>query len=168
MANLYREWVRIAEDIGWEHLSEELPISCAMDWANSLHIDTRYLTSPLSLWFYRSGEKLCLEWAPDEDCPAEDWETPQGKGQVPARDFEEACRDFSTRLLSQMGERIGQVRSGVTWPDVTIVIENLLGEQEYRSGWMEDAFLRVTKAAPERDWERIREALRIAGLDKTT
>lgn len=135
------------------------PYELAAKWATDRWLDTGYLVRGPRIFFWRTDDTMHVAWEnrhriDDDGSPT--WSSAKGHVSMTIEDFVQEARDFNSRLMAAMAERIASVRTSWPHPGVMIDLVQLDDEQEQRSTWL----TRALQAPAEEDWEAVREALR--------
>ncbi len=135
-------------------------LEAASGWWWSRHLDTAYLVGGPQIWFWSDGSSACIQWD-NRECildglPA--WEAGVGDYTMPVADFVAEVRDFDTRFIASMHDRITLAQAEWSRPDVALE-GDLDQEQAARSRWFERSILAADKHEST-DWSAVFRAIK--------
>lgn len=143
----------------WEASEDaDSSLDAALEALGNRHLDTAYLSPSAGIWIWNDDLKTVIEWDNRDRLvdgrPA--WTSAFGRHELAREEFVEEVRAFHLRLTAAMDERVQQVCSKWTRPEVRIDLERLAAEQIERSGAFDSAVHRGCRAT---DWRTVQMAL---------
>ncbi len=143
----------------WEPLNDaDDSLEVAFEALGSRLLDTAYLSPRSGIWIWSFGDKTVIEWDNRdrlfEGTPA--WASAHGRHELTRDEFVEEVQGFHVRLMAAMDERVREVCSNWTRPDVKIDFARLAAEQVERRGHFDAAVRRGPRTT---DWPTVEFAL---------
>lgn len=139
--------------------SEDLDLhSLAICWIDHRKLDSLYLSPPSCAVFWSDSEFVHIEW--DNRQSFIDgglaWTAEFGRWSLPRASFIEEVRDFHSRLMTEMSERVEEVLAGALPPNVRVDFQNLQREHFERSRLTERE---VRAIDPPTNWLEVSQAI---------
>jgi hypothetical protein len=130
----------------------------AWRWLGERSPSTSYLVACPRFQFVRVGDELRIHWDNREQeidgLPV--WTARQGVRIVSVEAFQEECREFVRRLLSNMHERIAGIEAGSMKPQVEVSTSSL---KEQHETWRAEFATYFADYQPDVQWEEAENAL---------
>jgi len=136
----------------WRWLGERSP------WA-------MYLVAEPNFHFVRVGEEVRIHWdnreRKVEGIPV--WTAQVGVHVLPVESFVEECRDFASRLLSDMDSRITAIEAGNAKAQTVVDVQSL---REQHETWRAEFASYFKEYQPDIPWEEAERALQLIAEKK--
>lgn len=131
----------------------------AWRWLGERSPWTSYLVASPDITFVRIGDDVHMHWDNRErlvdGVPV--WTAPHGVHVLPVESFLEESRDFVTRLLAAMDERIAEIEAGTLRPRVEVSVASLRQQHE---SWRAEYAAYFNECEPDIPWNETEDALR--------
>lgn len=136
------------------------PLDAACGWWWRRHLDSLYLVSGPSIWFWCDGADIHIRWDNRkrilDDLPA--WTARIGQCVLPIKAFLDEVRSFDSRFIQAMEQRVMEVQEGWARPEIAINVGALVQEQQVRTQWLNRRLDAASKRQPT-DWDAVYQAI---------
>jgi hypothetical protein len=137
-------------------------LDASLEALGNRQLDTAYLNPSAGIWIWTDGLKTIIEWDNRDRLvdgkPA--WTATHGRHEMARDVFIDEVRAFHLKLMAAMDERVQQVCSNWTRPEIKIDLERLVVEQIERS----ESFAPVVHRSPRTtNWQPVQMALSRTG-----
>jgi Family of unknown function (DUF5984) len=113
----------------------------AVWWQRDRRLDAGYLQNSPRIWIWTTEESVIISWD-NTDILLDDiqvWSATQGHYCIQRDDFLNEVRDFHSKLMSEMAERVDQVCARWHRPEIQVDTAQLKDEQQDRKTWLDRA-----------------------------
>jgi Family of unknown function (DUF5984) len=114
--------------------TEELYYLATQWWNSCRRLSTMHLSCGQKIWLWRTDDTIHIRW--DNESMEIDgirpWTAVSGDFVLPQAQFEEEVRDFHSRLMTEMSNRIEELKTNNPIPHISIDLPALEREHEER------------------------------------
>jgi len=148
-----RTWMEEGPEEAWD------VFDLAVRWWDDRRLDSGHLRLSPQIWFWRVGDTIHVRWdnRRRQDDGISVWQAQFGEITVPVEHFIERVKEFDTRFIAAMAERVAEIRSGWSRPEIMIDLDELLRQQGYRSTCYPSTL--KNSPVPGYDWPGVRNAI---------
>ena len=134
---------RATQDLDLDH-----EVFDALEGIRKRRLDSLYLTPPAEIALWRAGNTMILEWdnrlVPDT-AGRHSWSATHGRYEAPVQDFMVRVREFHSRFIAAMAERVRLAQTGWPRPGVRI-LPGTEDEQVRRTQLLDEYLARPAEA----------------------
>ena len=143
--------VRLPKNEFWDS------VDAATSWIAKRTLDSGYLAPSARIQLWADDRNVYVEWNNRDKLidGVQAWTATSGSYAISRATFVDEVQSFHDRLMNQMNDRVGAIRSGRFQPAVDIDIEALAKEHEQRA----KPITRHLAPPNEQDWSTVRRVI---------